>query len=324
MSEPAEVLSNTSTALAGESDPHLTKENIKLVDLEKELNFFKGQCKVQVANSVTLRQKAYELLYDLYIKKGFTKKTEYGLWLSIYDALPETTTFVAKDNQGCIEGALTAVFDSPIGLPADELYKEEIDALRNYGGQICEFVSLGINDTVKNHLKILASLFYSAYLLAWRKKNASNLIITVNPQHENFYCRKTFFQKIGSERNFSKVNGAPSVLLNVPLRVYSRLKHEHRIFPFFMIDYSDQEELETIKKIEDMIQPMSDEEFFTFFIEKTDTWERALPHQRDFIKKAYPAHEINHNEVSRFLAKRISRNNDQSDHTFNHTNRAIY
>ena len=315
MSKPAEKLLNTSTALARESDQFSKRENLKLVGSEKGLKFFNGRCIVHVANRAVRRQKAYELLYNLYAKKGFTQKKDPGLWLSIFDALPDSTTFVAQDAQGCIEGALTVVFDSPIGLPADELYQEEIDAVRNSGRPICEFVSLGIRDTAKSPFKILACLFYCAYVLAWRKKKSSALIITVNPQHEDFYCRKVLFEKIGPERNFAKVNGAPSVLLNGPLAVYNRLKHKQRIFPFFMINYSDQEEIEIANIIETMVRPMSNEEFYTFFIDKTDTWERALPHQKEFIKKAYPAHEINHNEVSRALARGFSKKNRFSNDT---------
>ena len=51
-----------------------------------------------------------------------------------------------------------------------------------------------------------------------------------------------------------------------------------------------------------MVQPMSDQEFYTFFLEKTDIWEKALPLQKDHIKKVYPTDEIDHNEVSRALA----------------------
>ena len=324
MSEPAEILQNKSTALVNKLDQHLKKENLKLVNLEKGIRFFKGQCIVHVANCSERRQKAYELLYSQYSTKGFTQKKASELWLSIYDALPDTTTFVAEDDQSCTQGALTAVFDSPIGLPADELYQEEIDTLRKSGAGICEFVSLGISKRAKNSLKTLASMFYSAYLLAWRKKKSSNLVITVNPQHEDFYCRKTFFEKIGSERNYAKVNGAPSVLLGVPLRVYDRLKHQHRIFPFFMINHSDQEELETTKKIEDMIAPMSDEDFYTFFIEKTDTWEKASAHQKDFIRRAYPAHAINHHEVSRALARGISRKNRYADDMLDNVSEAFH
>jgi hypothetical protein len=315
MSEPAEQLHNTPTVLAKKPHPILEKENLKLVDPEKGIKFFNGQYIVHVANRSMLRQKAYELVYNLYSKKGFTKNTDSDLWLSIFDALPATTTLVTQNAQGGIEGTLTVVFDSPIGLPADELYQEEIDVLRNSGEQICEFVSLGISKNAKSPFKILACLFYCAYVLAWRQKESSALVVTVNPQHEDFYCRKILFEKIGPQRSFSKVNGAPSILLKVPLMIYSKLKLKQRIFPFFMINYSDQEELKTAKNIENMVQPMSDEEFYTFFIEKTDTWERALPRQKEFIKRAYPANEINHNEVSRALARGFSKKHRYSDAT---------
>jgi hypothetical protein len=323
MSEPAKDLRNTPTVFARKSDPSLKKENLKIVESEKGLKFFNGQCIVHVANRSTLRQKAYELVQNLYSKKGFTRKKDPDLWLSIFDALPETTTFVAQNAQGRIEGALTVVFDSPIGLPADELYQEEINLLRDSGEQICEFVSLGVRNDAKSPFKILACLFYCAYVLAWHEKKSSALVITVNPQHEDFYCRKILFEKIGPERKYAKVNGAPSVLLNVPLMIYSSLKHKQRIFPFFMINYSDQKELEAAKYIKNMVQPISNQEFYTFFIEKTDIWEKALPRQKEFIKSAYPAHEINHNEISRALAIGFSKKIRHSDETLKDTNQAV-
>ncbi len=319
MAEPAEVLQNTSSALVKKSDSYLKKENLKPVDLEEVLKFFNGQCILHVANSFMRRQKAYELLYYQYSKKGFTQKKDIDLWLSIYDALPETTTFVAEDTQGCIQGALTAVFDSPIGLPADELYQKEIDVLRNSGGQICEFVSLGIRNTGNSSLKILTCLFYCAYLLAWRIRKFTDLVITVNPSHVKFYRRKLLFDELGPERNYAKVNGAPSVLLKVPLMEYSRQENKHRIFPLYMLKYSDIKELGLVKKIENMLSPISDEEFYTFFIEKTDVWEKASAYQKDFIRKAYPAHATNHYAVSRALAKGFSRKNRYPDDTLNPT-----
>jgi hypothetical protein len=74
MSEPAEVLQNSTTAHAKELDQFLYKKNLKLVDLEKGVKFFKGQCIVHVANRPALRRKAYEMLYYLYSKMGITQK----------------------------------------------------------------------------------------------------------------------------------------------------------------------------------------------------------------------------------------------------------
>jgi hypothetical protein len=323
MSEPAEELQNTPAALTVKTDPFLIKENLKIVEPDKGLVFFNGQCIIHVANRLKLRQQAYELVYNLYAEKGFTKTKDSDLWLSIFNALPATTTLISQNAQGLLEGTLTVVFDSPMGLPADELYREEIDLVRNSGGQICEIVSLGIRNKVKSPSKILAGLIYCSYLLTWHHKKTSTLVITVNPKHEDFYCKNMLFEKIGPERSFAKVNGAPSVLLKVPIVEYSRLKPNQRVFPFFMMKYSAQEELEMAKKVESMVQPMSSEEFFTFFIEKTDTWERALPSQKAFIKSVYPANKINHYEVSRALARGFSKKHDRSGDNLQDTRKAM-
>jgi hypothetical protein len=285
--------------------PYIPKE-------AKGIQFFESECNIRIANMSELREKAYKLLYNIYYKMGIAKKSTNGLWLSIYDALPETTTLVAEDSKGEIGGALTLVFDSHIGLPADELYKKEIDKIRQSGGQICEFVSLGINNGGKSSLKILAGLFYCAFLHAWQRKDAAILIITVHSRFEKFYCQKLSFEKIGPERNYAKVNGEPTVLLCLSLKEINSLRHKHRIFPFSMLDCSDQMELEISKKIENMVCPMSDEEFFSFLIEKTDAWEKASSQQKDFIKKIYPASETNHYEISRALARAVSKKNRYS------------
>ena len=81
----------------------LEKESLKSAAFDEGLEFFNGQYRIRVANQLRLRQKAYRLLYDLYVKMGITQKKDGGLWLSIYDALPETTTFVAENDRGCIE-----------------------------------------------------------------------------------------------------------------------------------------------------------------------------------------------------------------------------
>ncbi len=317
MSEPAKALNNKSTKFAKISAQYLQKENLRLVELDSEIEFFKGQCIVEVANRLILRQKAYELLYNLYSEMEIVQERKHGLWLSIYDALPETTTFVAKNDQGCVEGALTVVLDSPIGLPADELYKDKIDDLRNADEEICEFVSLGIKKTVKSRLKVLASLFYCAFLHAWWRNDSRQLIITVHSRFENFYRRNVYFDKIGPERKYAKVNGEPTVLLKLSLKAINRLRQSYRIFPFSLINYSDQRELEVAEKIENMVQPMSDEEFYSFFIEKTDTWEKASVQKKDFIKKAYLARDINHHEVSRAMARGFSRNSNYAEDTLN-------
>jgi hypothetical protein len=307
MSEFSKVLKTKSGSLEDNFGCLLPKQDSFPADSLTGIYFFDRRCRVRIANQPELRQKAYELLHKLYSKTGIAPNEPSGLWLSIYDSLPETTTFVAEDDQGEFAGALTVVFDSPIGLPADALYKEEIDRMRSSGRKVCEIISLGINDTAKGSVKLLAGLFYCAYLLSWRSKNSTDFVITVHARYEKFYCRNILFKKIGAVRNYAKVNGAPTVLLNLPLMLPDMLKEKRRIFPLSMLNYSDQKELEVTQKIEAMLTPFSEEEFYYFFIDKTDIWEEATPQQKDYIKKIYPPHQTDHFKVSRALAKGFSK-----------------
>lgn len=274
------------------------KERLQSLDIKKRLEFFDGEVNIHIANRFDRRQKAYRLLYDLYSKMGIIRNKNGGLWLSIHDALPDTITFVAEDDQGGIEGALTEVFDSAIGLPADDLYKKEIDRLRNRGEKVSEIVSLGISTEGKASVKVLASLFYCAFLHAWQKENTTAVVITVHSDYEDFYHRRVGFEILGPVRNYAKVNGEPTVLLYVSLDELDRLRRQKRVFPFYLLPHSIQEELHFTQSFKSMNFPMSDEEFFLFFIEKTDIWKKASPVQRNFIKGVYPVYEVNHGKVA--------------------------
>ena len=279
--------------------PHVPKE-------ERGIQFFNGKFTIRTANRLELRQKAYKLLYNIYSEMGIIRNNHSGLWLSIFEALPETTTLIAENHHGKIVGTITLVFDSPIGLPADDLYKEEIEQLRNKGCKICEIISFGVSDAVRGSVKILSILYYSAYLLAWRLMKSTDFVVTVAARHEKFYCRAIKFKKIGPVRNYAKVNGIPTVLLNLPLKLPDMLKDKQRIFPLYLLNYSEQEELDIAERILDMHVPMSDEEFYTFFIEKTNGWEMATLAQKEYLRKIFNAKEADHASISRALAKGIS------------------
>ena len=313
MASPDKKPTATPDFLEDTSVTPLEKESLKSVDLDTGLEFFGGEVVIQVANRLNRRQNAYQLLYGLYSKMGITQSNGNGLWLSIHDALPDTITFVSEDRHGRIEGALTVVFDSLIGLPADDLYKKEIDEMRRNGEQVCEIVSLGINKNGKASVKILASLFYCAFLYSWKRENTTAVVITVHADLENFYRQRVKFEKLGPKRNYDKVNGAPTVLLNVSLNELDRLRHQQRVFPFYMLNPTHNEERDSAKWLEEMNFPMSDEEFFTFFMDKTDTWEKASSQEKEFIKQVYPADTVNHYAVSRALAKGFSTQGRKSD-----------
>jgi hypothetical protein len=61
---------------------------------------------------------------------------------------------------------------------------------------------------------VLAGLFHTVYLFAWRVRNFDYVVIEVNPRHVGFYRRSLGFDVIGSERHNSRVD-APAVLMGI-------------------------------------------------------------------------------------------------------------
>ena len=85
------------------------------------------------------------------------------------------------------------------------------------------------------------------------------------------------------------------------------------MFPLSMINYSGQEDITIARKLEHMVFPMSAEEFYFFFIEKTDVWKKASAKQKDYIKMVYPADQADHFRISRVLDRRSQKKNQYQD-----------
>jgi hypothetical protein len=283
------------------------KESLKSTKLEGGIPLFGKRNVLRVANRFELRQKAYEYLHQIYLKEGYTRNENGKLHLSIFNALPDTTTLCVEDQNGNFSGTITLAFDSDIGLPSDSQYRKEIDRLRCDQRRICEFISLGIDRAQRGSLRILAGLFYHAFLIASYTMAATDVIIHVIPSQTDFYRNNLLFRKIGNIKKCPRANGVPAVLMNVPLSLLDIERKQKRVFPFTMFQYSEQEEIELTGKLKKMLLPMSDLEFYTFFMDKTDLWEKTSDEQKEYIKKLYPSDQTDHFRISRALAKTVSK-----------------
>ena len=127
---------------------------------------------------------------------------------------PNRLTLVARDHEAVI-GTLTIGFDSKAGLLVDEIFQDEVDALRNAGRQVCEFTKLAMEGVVRSQ-RVLAAMFHVAFIQAHRIRGCDNLLIEVNPRHTRYYETKLGFQRLGPERLNRRVD-APAVLLSLDL-----------------------------------------------------------------------------------------------------------
>jgi hypothetical protein len=198
--------------------------------------------RIRVASAPEDRRAAWRLVYRAYEQQGYVSERGDGLWYGIHDLLSETTTFLVEDG-GTPVAALTLVFDGPEGLPADELYRDELDALRDAGGRLCEIVSLvNIDRSRRARAEIVKQLFKLAYITARYGGCATDFVITVNPHHVPYYRKVLLFDVRGEEKTYDKVGGAPAVLLHLDLVTaeavyrerYAHLHGEKDLYRFFV------------------------------------------------------------------------------------------
>jgi hypothetical protein len=291
----------------------------------EKFSFADGRYTIRAANDLESRRKAYGLVYDLYLEKEYAKPHPSKMWLSIFDALPETVTLLVERNvvegggwkvegqrQNCSGqslpastlnpqpstaavpvGALTVVFDSPMGLPADKLYRPELDALRAQGRKLSEIISLSVAEEAGAGAQILVQLFDFVYLLSRKVRGATDFMITVNPRHVRFYEKTLLFAAAGPERNYDKVGGAPALLLRLDLAIpEDRVRLEHgpvetrpprsrTLYPMF---HSPSDEPAIVAGLAAQLKPMTEQEHNLFFVAETNILAEATPEQRAFVQ----------------------------------------
>ena len=240
-----------------------------------------------MANDQRSREKAYRLVYGLYREKEYIQPNVSRMWLGVFDALPETITLlVERTGEAEAVGALTVVFDSAAGLPADELYREELDALRASGRRLSEIISLGVATDAAGGPDVLVKLFNLVYIASRRIRGATDFVITVNPRHVKFYEKTLLFVAAGPERDYRKVGGAPALLLRLDLDIPERqvgLEHgpvetrppkSRTLYPMF---HAPTEEPTIIADLASTLRPMSGQEIDYFHLTKNGLPTQATP-----------------------------------------------
>jgi hypothetical protein len=80
------------------------------------------------------------LLHDAYVGSGFMKPHPSGMRVTIYHALPTTTTLCAKYD-GQVVGTLSLIRESVLGFPLQRIF--DLTAIREKKGKCCRGVGVG-------------------------------------------------------------------------------------------------------------------------------------------------------------------------------------
>jgi hypothetical protein len=158
---------------------------------------------IRVADTDEGRSSASMLINKMYTWRGYAGTHR-------IDDNPNRITLSASDH-GEVVGTVTLGIDSPIGILADEIFRDQIDPFRARGAKVCEITKLAFDPNVRSK-SALASLFHILFIYGRRMHNCTDVFIEVNPRHRRFYETMLGFKRMTDMRRNPRVD-APAYLL---------------------------------------------------------------------------------------------------------------
>ncbi|MFH0724908.1 MAG: hypothetical protein V2B19_00890 [Pseudomonadota bacterium] len=213
--------------------------------------------------------------------------------LSLFHALPETTTFVGKKDDAVVH-TLTLFQDSALGLPMDSVYKAELDGLRVQGRKIAEVGALAAHPDIQYNDQ--TALMHGNKIMRSYGRNhlgVDDLVIAINPKHRWFYEHVLLFEKIGDLTYYDYVKKAPAVAYRLDLRsieanyraVYSGNPPEKDLHHFF---FKEQSRCIELPGDYQALCFWDREKIRYFFEEKTTLFYKADKKSREVLRRQYP------------------------------------
>ncbi len=192
---------------------------------------------LSIARSKADLEEAFSLVYASYVRAGLQQPNDIGLRLVRYHLLTSTEVMVARLHGTTISTA-SLIVDSELGLPAESMYHEEIEAVRRRGLKLAEVGCLA--DRRESPARFIQMFRQLATLIAQaaRVRGCHGLIAATHPRHARFYIRQLGFKRIGEIRDCPYVQGNPAVPMLLDFHAIRGTDlHRH----LFAENYSDAE-----------------------------------------------------------------------------------
>lgn len=259
--------------------------------------------KLEVASDLATKMEAYQLMYKLYSNPAlnYAKEDSSKMWYSLFNASPFTKTLVVRDLlTRKVVATVTVVLDTKLGLPLEENYPLQIEALRRKNRLCAEIISLGFEEEIRGSSEILIQLFKFAYLIFRGIYCATDFLIMIKPRHSLFYKKKLFFSAIGKEVNCIKINNKPVVLFHLDLEkaqakaeraltrksILNKKDDCEEIFKSFLKAQNNNRIMQSLK-IKTHRSEMACEELDYFFIQNKNIFKEVSPEKLIDLSKLY-------------------------------------
>lgn len=163
----------------------------------------------------------FRLLHDAYVSSGFMQADPSGMRVTIYHALPTTTTLCAKYD-GKVVGTISMIREGVFGFPLQSVFN--LENVRAKGGNIAEISALAVHpDFRKTGGAILFPLMKFMHQYCTEYFDTRHLVIAVNPEKIELYEALLFFERLQQNvvDKYDFANGAPAVGATLDLKFAS-------------------------------------------------------------------------------------------------------
>ena len=174
---------------------------------------------------------AYRLVYQEYSARKLCVPNKDEMFYNAYSFVLGSRTFLLKKEEKLL-GTVCMVADSPIGLPMETIFPEEIGKLRTEGKKMVEIGALSLNSkyidmkqySFKNFKKqaYLYKLYKTIFDYVCKSEDITDLIIGCHPRHEFLYKYLTF-ETLSTPRDYHGANAAPAVLMRLDIHRMKRI-----------------------------------------------------------------------------------------------------
>ena len=182
---------------------------------------------LKIAQTPQELQECFRLLHDAYVGSGFMKPDPSGMRVTIYHALPTTTTLCAIFD-GKVVGTLSLIRESAIGFPLQRIF--DLTSVRAKRGNIAEVSALAIHPAFQGlGGMVLLPLLKFLYEYCTSLFDTRHLVIAVHPRHIETYESLLFFRRLSGKvvPSYDFVNGAPAVGATLDLKHAPEILRKH-------------------------------------------------------------------------------------------------
>jgi GNAT superfamily N-acetyltransferase len=196
----------------------------------------------KIAETQDELEACFRILHDAYVAAGYMRPAPSGLRVTIYHALPTTTTLCAKFD-GQVVGTISIIREGVFGFPLQSAF--DLTAVRARGGNITEISALAIDPAFrKTGGSVLFPLMKFMYEYCRDLFDTRHLVIAVNPSTIQLYEALLLFERLQDRpvARYAFANGAPAVGATLDLErapamfeaVYGRRRARRNLHRYFV------------------------------------------------------------------------------------------